>query len=426
MPKSLLQETNGGKSWILKAEHPITPSGEVSTAQDYSNKFYGQSRVAQPTIGEVKAPETQTNNAYKLSYPETLKPEEITKFASNQGMYAREVEARLEAGKISQGDLARAGIKIKRTDLKLMLQSSKEMANKPLLTFQDGKFVFNGPTVKMKIEPYALGINPEQFKNGDILNIEAVLKDKGLAPRVEFIKSLKTLKATKTEQDAVLNPIIDEISAIIKSNEQESNQSNGKSLTDTENSQAEGNQVVKTVNGKPTENIAKPGTAQSTSESKQSVINNRSQGSNTTPTQAIVKPAGNEPVQPAGTSTVNREVDKHAQYVEALSISKKLTDKPFETLSTHEKTVMKNQRDMAIQLHNTNPDLAMKVALGEANAPEGQLPEVIHNYEVSQAKDLETMIKLGNSPYNDTLSAKAQGLRASQEFKEPKSSSKNN
>jgi len=71
---------------------------------------------------------------------------------------------------------------------------------------------------------------------------------------------------------------------------------------------------------------------------------------------------------------------------------------------------MKNQREMAIQLHKDNPDLAMKVALGEANAPNGQLPEIIHNYEVSQAKDLETMHKLANSPYNDTLSAKGQGF----------------
>lgn len=129
------------------------------------------------------------------------------------------------------------------------------------------------------------------------------------------------------------------------------------------------------------------------------------------------------PKTPSKKVKPERVVDKHATYVQAQAITKKLTDQPFENLSSHEKIIMKDQRDMAEKLYKDDPELALKVAMGEANAPQGLLPEVVHNLVIKNTTDLSTLFKLANSPFNDTLSTKAQGLRASQEFREPDSAS---
>lgn len=116
-----------------------------------------------------------------------------------------------------------------------------------------------------------------------------------------------------------------------------------------------------------------------------------------------------------------------ASGIEARAIEKKLTDKPFEVLSTHERAVMSEQRAGAEKLYAEDRETALKVALGEENAPKGLLPSVIYEkvvLEAEKAGDIDLMLRLANSPYNDEVTAMAQNLRGHAEFRDKLSPTK--
>lgn len=115
---------------------------------------------------------------YKLTYPEELTETQVLSFSSTQGWYARECYARLKENKPSRDDFERLGIYIKKVDLKLFIK----IYNIFYLTFADGEFIAGSEKFKLKIKAEALGFDPLNFKNGDILNIENAGIDKGLMP----------------------------------------------------------------------------------------------------------------------------------------------------------------------------------------------------------------------------------------------------
>lgn len=115
-----------------------------------------------------------------------------------------------------------------------------------------------------------------------------------------------------------------------------------------------------------------------------------------------------------------RVASELASGIEARAIEKKLTDKPFSSLSMHERGVMEEQRAGATKLYAEDKDLAMRIAMGEENAPEGQLPSVIYQKVVEEAEksgDIDTMMKLATSPFNDEITAMAQNIRGLAEFR---------
>lgn len=113
-----------------------------------------------------------------------------------------------------------------------------------------------------------------------------------------------------------------------------------------------------------------------------------------------------------------------AKGLEARAIEKKLTDKPFESLSSHERAVMSDQRTMAEDLLKNDRERALRVALGEDSAPSGMLSSVIFKAVVKDAQktgDIDLIMKLANSNLNEEVSAAAQNLRGMAEFRDENS-----
>lgn len=115
---------------------------------------------------------------------------------------------------------------------------------------------------------------------------------------------------------------------------------------------------------------------------------------------------------------------KLAGGIEARAIENKLITEKISDLSTHERAVMKDQREAATELFNTDKERAISVALGHENAPEGILSSVIFQKVVEQAEkagDIDLIRQLATSDYNDTVAAMAQNLRGLAEFRNAES-----
>lgn len=112
-----------------------------------------------------------------LTYPEKLEEYQLYNFPS-QGWYQKEFIDRAKQNKVSKGDFDRLGIKIKRTDLKMLIKTIGICS----LKMQNNILVYNDSKAKLSILPNALGIRPEYLKNGDLLQIENSLQDKGSLP----------------------------------------------------------------------------------------------------------------------------------------------------------------------------------------------------------------------------------------------------
>ena len=72
------------------------------------------------------------------------------------------------------------------------------------------------------------------------------------------------------------------------------------------------------------------------------------------------------------------------------------------------------QREMAEKLYEDNPDLAMRVAMGEEKAPSGILSTAIYAKvcdEAEKSENLEVCRQLANSLHNSKISAEAQKLK---------------
>jgi len=192
-----------------------------------------------------------------------------------------------------------------------------------------------------------------------------------------------------------------------------------KVLAQPKNTQATENQAIQTNNGKGTENITKPGSAQSTSEGTKPTINSRSQGSNATPTEAVVKPTGNEPVKPAGTSSVNREikVSKIAKEIEAKAVEQHLTE-GFSQLAGYSPITIKEQSLLATDLVNSSLEGARSIIRGEVPLPENlkgtSLITAMEEYLVKNP-NAEMIMELAKSPLVSGTSEAAQELRLAAE-----------
>ena len=106
--------------------------------------------------------------------------------------------------------------------------------------------------------------------------------------------------------------------------------------------------------------------------------------------------------------------------IEARAIEKKLADKPFSSLSMHERAVMEEQRDAATKLYAEDKERAIRIATEGENAPQGMLASVIYQKVVSEAEkdgNIDLMMKLATSPFNEEITAMAQHLRGLAEFR---------
>lgn len=87
---------------------------------------------------------------------------------------------------------------------------------------------------------------------------------------------------------------------------------------------------------------------------------------------------------------------------------------------------MINQRDVADKLFKENPDLAMRIAMGEENAPKGILPAAVYAKVCEEAenavraevkdspeylKKLDVAVELVNSRKNEKLSTESRRLK---------------
>jgi hypothetical protein len=75
---------------------------------------------------------------------------------------------------------------------------------------------------------------------------------------------------------------------------------------------------------------------------------------------------------------------------------------------------MVNQRDMAEKLYKDDPDLAMRIAMGEEKAPNDILSAAVYAKvcdEAEKSKNLDLCGQLANSFHNSEISAKAQILK---------------
>lgn len=133
--------------------------------------------------------------------------------------------------------------------------------------------------------------------------------------------------------------------------------------------------------------------------------------------------SGGEKIKPVGGSG-ERIASKLAGGIEARAIENKLLTEKVSDLSTHERAVMKDQREAATELFNTDKERAIRVALGQENPPEGMLSSVIFQKVVEQAEkagDIDLIRQLATSDYNDTVAAFAQNLRGLAEFRNAES-----
>ncbi len=74
---------------------------------------------------------------------------------------------------------------------------------------------------------------------------------------------------------------------------------------------------------------------------------------------------------------------------------------------------LKNQQEMAEDFYKKDPELAMRIAMGLEEAPEGLLASAIYAKVcdvAEKSEDTETSMKLGNSFHNSKISAEAQEL----------------
>jgi transcriptional regulator of heat shock response len=76
--------------------------------------------------------------------------------------------------------------------------------------------------------------------------------------------------------------------------------------------------------------------------------------------------------------------------------------------------VINHQQILAEELYNKDPELAMRIAMGEENAPEGIQPAAIYGKvcdEAEKTEDLEICMRIANSHHNSKISAEAQSLK---------------
>lgn len=114
-------------------------------------------------------------------------------------------------------------------------------------------------------------------------------------------------------------------------------------------------------------------------------------------------------LRPKGTGET--KISKLAQGVEAAAIEKKLTASLGE-LPAFQQMNLKEQAQLATDLLKTDPDRAVRIAVGLENAPNDVIPEAVFKAVEDQAlrnADLDTIEKLANSDL--TLQATAMGQR---------------
>lgn len=106
-----------------------------------------------------------------------------------------------------------------------------------------------------------------------------------------------------------------------------------------------------------------------------------------------------------------------AKKIEAKAIEKKLITEPFESLSSHEKVVIEDQRTAIDKLYKEDPDRIMRIAMGEEKAPEGMLESIVYRKAVSEVTNGTDAHRLANSPFlENEVAPAAQTLRGMQEY----------
>jgi len=161
--------------------HPVLTPKELAKI-DRLKKIYKKPVVEKPKP-QPKKKKVKKPREFKLTAPEIKKLPSSKKVqligTSEFSGFKQDTIKRIEEGRISSGDLDRAGIKLKGTDIKTLIQYSPELKANPVLivkkTKEGMRLTFEGKTQKLSLVPEALGIKKE-LKEGDIVNLRGFEK----------------------------------------------------------------------------------------------------------------------------------------------------------------------------------------------------------------------------------------------------------